>query len=352
MFHNNLFKRKSKASLITYTMQYLSILDSIRNCNLSTSLPPKRPVLTLTRGKENSSIDSTIVRRSANYHPTIWHHDYIQSISKYVGELFNRKIDKLKGEVTMMFYKVVDPIKQLELIDTLQRLGVSYHFEDEIRKILENKYITRHNAVEFRLLRQHGYDVPQETFKSLFNEKENFKECFCIDIEGMLAFYEASFHLREGESILEEARNLATKHLKEYVDQNNNQYLCTMVNHALELPLHWRVIRFEVRWFINAYRSKEDMNPTLLNLAELDFNMVQAIHQEDLKEVWWRSTGLGDLSFVRDRVVENFLWAAAALFQPQFGYERRMLTKLGALLTILDDVYGIYGTLEELKLWW
>lgn len=124
-----------------------------------------------------------------------------------------------------------------------------------------------------------------ETFKSFFDEEEIFKECLCVDIEGMLALYEASFHLREGETILEEARDFATKYLNEYVNQSKNQYLCEMVNHALELPLHWRTIRMEARWFINAYRSKEDMNPTLLELAQLDFNMVQAIHQEDLKEV-------------------------------------------------------------------
>ncbi|KAG6675452.1 hypothetical protein I3842_15G102500 [Carya illinoinensis] len=264
----------------------------------------------------------------------------------------------------MMFHKVANPIKQLELIDTLQRLGVSYHFEDEIRRILENKHNTHHNgdicekhslyatAVEFRLLRQHGYDVPQGTFKSFINENGDFKECLYVDIEGMLALYEASFHLSEGEIILEEARDFATKHLKEFVDQSKDQYLCMMVNHALEVPLHWRVIRSEARWFIDAYRSREDMNPTLLELAELDFNMVQAVHQQDLKEVsrWWRSTGLGDLSFARDRVVENFLWAVGILFHPQFGYERRMLTKLGALLTVVDDFYDVYGTLEELKL--
>ncbi|KAF5450070.1 hypothetical protein F2P56_030449 [Juglans regia] len=312
--------------------------------------------------KTPSTIDSTIVRRSANYHPTIWNYDYIQSLtSEYMEEAFTRKIDKLKGEVTMMFYKVVDPIKQLELIDIFQRLGVSYHFEDEIRRILEKKHNTHHSGdvckkqslyattVEFRLLRQHGYDVPQETFKSFFNEEENFKECLCVDIEGKLALYEASFHLRDGESILEEARDFAIKHLKEYVDQSKDQYLCMMVSHALELPLHWRVIRLEARWFIDAYKNREDMNPTLLELAELDFNMVQAVHQEDLKEVsrWWRSTSLGDLSFARDRVVENFLWATGAIIQPQFAYERRMLAKLGALLTTIDDVYG---TLEELEL--
>ncbi|KAG6671012.1 hypothetical protein I3843_Q021300 [Carya illinoinensis] len=311
----------------------------------------------------NSNIDSTnIVRRSANYHPTIWHYDYIQSLrSKYVEASFTQKIGKLKGEVAMMFPKVMEP---LELIDILQRLGVSYHFEDEIRMIVENKHNTHHSgdvckkqslyatAVEFRLLRQHGYDVPQETFKSFISENGDFKECLCVDIEGILALYEASFHLRQGETILEEARDFATKHLKEYVDQSKDQYLCMMVNHALELPLHWRVTRLEAWWFIDAYRSREDMNPTLLELAELDFNMVQAVHQEDLKELsrWWRSTGLGDLSFARDRVVENFLWAVGALFEPQFGYERRMLTRLGILVTVIDDVYDIYGTLKELEL--
>ncbi|KAG2670446.1 hypothetical protein I3760_14G086600 [Carya illinoinensis] len=269
---------------MAYTM-CLTILDSIQNCRPATLFPSKQ-----TRGKvgdaphpfhsmalvANSNIDSTnIVRRSANYHPTIWHYDYIQSLrSKYVEASFTQKIGKLKGEVAMMFPKVMEP---LELIDILQRLGVSYHFEDEIRMIVENKHNTHHSgdvckkqslyatAVEFRLLRQHGYDVPQETFKSFINENGDFKECLCVDIEGILALYEASFHLRQGETILEEARDFATKHLKEYVDQSKDQYLCMMVNHALELPLHWRVTRLEAWWFIDAYRSREDMNPTLLN---------------------------------------------------------------------------------------
>jgi (-)-alpha-terpineol synthase len=45
------------------------------------------------------------------------------------------------------------------------------------------------------------------------------------------------------------------------------------------------MLRLEARWFIDLYRSREDMNPVLLDLAELDFNMVQATHQEDLKEM-------------------------------------------------------------------
>ena len=36
--------------------------------------------------------------------------------------------------------------------------------------------------------------------------------------------------------------------------------------------------------------------------------------------------------------------------QPQFGSCRINLTKLGSLLTIVDDLYDVYGTLDELKL--
>ena len=65
------------------------------------------------------------------------------------------------------------PLDQLEFIDALQRLGLSYHFVDEIKSTLKSLFDenrienteTVHDlyatALEFRLLRQHGYKVPQ-----------------------------------------------------------------------------------------------------------------------------------------------------------------------------------------------
>ncbi|KAB1205574.1 Myrcene synthase, chloroplastic [Morella rubra] len=186
----------------------------------------------------------------------------------------------------MMLDEAVDPLEQLELIYILQRLGLSYHFEDKISRILEAIYITNDidemcnrgnlyaSALKFRLLRQHGYRVPQEIFNSFKNQKGTFKACLTEDIKGLLCLYEASFLLIEGKSILEEARDFATKQLEEYVEENKDGNLFAVVSHALELPLHWRMLRLEARWFIDEYRRNEDTNPILLELAELDFNMI------------------------------------------------------------------------------
>ncbi|KAB1205521.1 Terpene synthase 10 [Morella rubra] len=48
--------------------------------------------------------------------------------------------------------------------------------------------------------------------------------------------------------------------------------------------------------------------------------------------------------------MENFLWAVGKCYEPQFGYFRRTLTKINVLLTVIDDIYDVYGTLDELEL--
>ncbi|KAG5020997.1 hypothetical protein JHK87_016852 [Glycine soja] len=69
-------------------------------------------------------------------------------------------------------------------------------------------------------------------------------------------------------------------------------------------------------------------------------------------QMWWRD-GIGlpsKLSFARDRLVEAFSWSLAMFPQPQFNNCHKEITKVGILITFLDDVYDIYGTLGELEL--
>ncbi|TYH74662.1 hypothetical protein ES332_D05G416600v1 [Gossypium tomentosum] len=182
----------------------------------------------------------------------------------------------------------------------------------------------------------------------------NIKSSLNQDFKGLLNLYEASYLLLEGETMLENARELAAKLLKQYLKENNDdQYLRMLVDHAFELPLHWRLPRLEARWFIDVYEKNKDKNPIILELAILDYNIVQSIHLEDFRyaSTWWKELGLGEkLGFARDRIMSNFLWSAGMVTNPQDTKSRRIQTKVNALLTCVDDVYDVYGTLDELEL--
>ena len=62
----------------------------------------------------------------------------------------------------------------------------------------------------------------------------------------MLNLYESSYHSFENEGILDDVSDFTTKYLKENIEQINENLL-SMVTHALELPLHWRVLRVEAK---------------------------------------------------------------------------------------------------------
>ena len=56
------------------------------------------------------------------------------------------------------------------------------------------------------------------------------------------------------------------------------------------------------------------------------------------------------MSFALNRLVELYFWTVGITFEPRHGYCRRMLTRAIALITVIDDIYDVYGTLDELEL--
>ncbi|KAK4340872.1 hypothetical protein RND71_039373 [Anisodus tanguticus] len=305
-------------------------------------------------------------RRPGNYKPRIWDDDFVQSqTSSYVGEEYTKQAAKLKESVRMMLNeKDMRLLDQLELIDNLQRLGIHYHFEVEIKRIIEITYLNNFDNCEelyaislhFRLLRQEGYQVPQEVFNIFMDGEGKFKRILCMDIKGVLSLYEASYLSIEDESIMDMAQEFSIHHLKKYLNQNmdDENILVKQVSRALEMPLHWRMQRLEAIWFIdNVYEETECFDPILLELAKLDFNMVQALYLDELKHLsrWHKNLNLAEvMGFTRDRLVECFLWSVGFAFEPKYWCCRKWSTKLAELITTIDDMYEIHGTLEELAL--
>ncbi|VVA93393.1 unnamed protein product [Arabis nemorensis] len=309
-------------------------------------------------------------RRSANYEPSLWKHKYLLSLGNAHARKDNidERVKLLQQEVRKMLNETKVLLEQLELVDTLQRLGVSYHFEHEIKNILTNVHvkILRHengierkrsedlytNALEFRLLRQHGFSIAQDVFEGNIGDGLDDE-----DIKGILSLYEASYLSTRFDTKLKETIYYTTSRLRKFVGMKKTKtkpyVLRKMVIHALEMPYHRRVERLEARWYIDVYGERKDMNPILLEFAKLDFNIVQVIHQDELKYLssWWSKTGLTKhLGFVRDRITESYFSSVGVIYEPEFAYHRQMLTKVFMLITTIDDIYDIYGTLEELQL--
>ena len=123
------------------------------------------------------------------------------------------------------------------------------------------------------------------------NESGKFKISLTSDMKGMLYLYEASYHSKTNEKILDEAQRFTTKHMTDYINNsktNKDEKLSKLVSRALELPLHWTETRHEARWYIDSFETSalaEDINYSdLLRFAKLDYNMLQAIYQDELKE--------------------------------------------------------------------
>lgn len=281
-------------------------------------------------------------------------------------EVYKEMAANLEKEIRMTIDDEIasNPLNFFELIDNIERLGLGYRFEKDISAAL-TKYVSLEGAPEyhkslhtialrFRILRQHGYKVSQDVFKSFKDDNGAFMSSLLPDVKGLLSLYEASFLAFEGETILDEAKSFARKGL-EYVMQNTeSKMLAKLISHTLQLPWYRRTLRFAARPYIDVYSKMDDANDLLLQLAKLDFNIVQSALQQDLVQVlrWWNNIGLSrKLSFsTKDSLLQCFFWTIGISFEPHLSDSRLSLTKLATFLTIIDDLYDDHGSVDELQL--
>ncbi|KAG2677979.1 hypothetical protein I3760_12G121600 [Carya illinoinensis] len=231
------------------------------------------------------------------------------SVETYAGNL--EQVQKLEEEVSrMLMAPVYKPSQKLELIDAIQRLSVSYHFKSEIDSVLQEIYkyyyysedeleISSHGlytvALYFRLLRQQSYNIPSDVFKKFKDSKGNFKESLIDDVQGILCLYEASHMRVHGEDILDEALDFTTACLEPMLNADSNPFVAAQVSRALQRPLRKCLPRLEARHYL-------------------------------------------------------FIYQESVNFEPQYTLSRRILTKITCMISIIDDAFDAYGTLEELVL--
>ncbi|XLR34458.1 hypothetical protein S83_062358, partial [Arachis hypogaea] len=252
------------------------------------------------------------------------------------------------------------------LIDSIQRLSISHHFEREIDEILlqaHNDFTNNDFATEdrdlhfialcFRLLRQKGYYISSDIFNKFKNKKGEFNELTIIqDAKGIWSLYEAAQLRVYGEDILEEAHKFTYNKLKSITNQLNPS-LADQINQSLEQPLHKAVLRMRARSYMSFYEEDPLHDKVLLNFAKLNFDMLQKWYQKEIgiTTKWWRNSEFGTkVPYAREGIVELYFWPFAINSELKYTTFRVVTTKVNQWMTIVDDTYDAYGTIQELKL--
>ncbi|XP_016552278.1 5-epi-aristolochene synthase 2-like isoform X1 [Capsicum annuum] len=310
--------------------------------------------------------EEEIIRPVANFAPSLWGNSFLSfSINNHVVEqMYVQEIEVLKEQTRSMLLDTGRKlVETLNLIDVIERLGIAYHYEKEIDDILKKNFNDNSNfdeddfndlctcALQFRLLRQHGYKISLKIFSKLQDENGKLKESLASDVLGLLSLYEASHVRTHGDDILEDALAFSTTHLESAAPHLNSP-LKEQVTHALEQSLHKGIPRAETRFFISSiYEKQETKNDVLLRFAKLDFNLLQMLHKQELAEVsrWWKDLNfMATLPYARDRAVECYFWTLGVYYEPQYSQARIMLAKTIAMISIVDDTFDSYGTVKEL----
>ncbi|RVW72497.1 putative terpene synthase 11 [Vitis vinifera] len=275
---------------------------------------------------------------SSSSKPLLGSHDYSLlkslTLSPHVvnseADGSTRRMKEVKERTREAFYRAWDSRAAMEMVD----------------------HILFTTALRFRLLRQNGFPTHSDVFGKFMDKNGKFKESLTEDIWGMLSLHEASHLGAKNEEVLAEAKEFTRIHLIQSMPYMEPHF-SSHVGRALELPRHLRMARLEARNYIDEYSRESNPNSVLLELAKLDFDMVQSLHQKELAEIvrWWKQLGLVDkLDFARDRPMECFLWTVGIFPDPRHSSCRIELTKAIAILLVIDDIYDSYGSLDELAL--
>uniref|UniRef100_J3LCK2 Terpene synthase n=2 Tax=Oryza brachyantha TaxID=4533 RepID=J3LCK2_ORYBR len=267
--------------------------------------------------------------------------------------------EKLKEDVANIIATSVTCtlLERLQLIDALERLCVNHLFEEEINVLVMQ--ISGINVTDcddlhtvalwFYILRKHGYRVSQDVFAK-FKDQEG---CFAVsNPRDLLSLYNAAYLGTQGETILDDAISF-TRMCLESAHANLEGSLAREIKCALDIPLPRRVRIYEAKEYILIYEREQVTHETILELAKLNSNIMQLHYQDELKIIsrWWKDLQIESrLSFARDRIVECYFWIVGVYYEPRYSRGRIILTMVIAIVTLLDDIYDIYGSSEDCEL--
>lgn len=238
---------------------------------------------------------------------------------------YDTVIRKLIEEVKCLLSDTLNTHEMLELIDRLEKLGLAYLFEHEIKKASNQNFNAEKNlyatALWFLILRKHGYHVSQGIHMLITCEVRtqtkyvmvivrsvkfithlfviNYVWCIFLltdvftglvdistesDVKAVLKLFEASHLSFEGEHILEKAYEVSKEYLESMISSKQvDSSTPKIIYHTLEDPYN---VWFNVKTHIQFCEENTNSNDShLVDLAKHNFNMLQALYKKEVKEL-------------------------------------------------------------------
>ena len=106
------------------------------------------------------------------------------------------------------------------------------------------------------------------------------------DVNTLMMLYDAAYMRTRGEDILDNIIAFNKSRLQTMMESTKLEPdLAEEVRITLETTRFRRAERVEARRFISVYEKKATRDDTILELAKLDYNIVQAVYRDELKQL-------------------------------------------------------------------
>ncbi|KAF8713005.1 hypothetical protein HU200_028795 [Digitaria exilis] len=147
------------------------------------------------------------LRKATTFHPTLWG-DFFLTYKPPTApqqEYMKERAEVLREDVRKIVNGSTEIRETMDLIITLQRLGLDYYYETEIDKLLHDIYNLDYNdkdlnlvSLRFYLLKKNNYDVSSDVFLNFKIQDGSFANA---DTRSLLSLYNAAYLRRHGEKM-------------------------------------------------------------------------------------------------------------------------------------------------------
>ncbi|KAI3980158.1 hypothetical protein MKX01_033299 [Papaver californicum] len=294
-------------------------------------------------------------------------------------EYLQKAVERFNGGVPNVY--PVDLFEHIWVADRLDRLGISRYFQSEIKDCIDyvHRYWTEDGvcwernsnvadiddtAMGFRILRLHGRDVSPDVFRH-FKKGDEF---FCFHgqstsaVTGMFNLYRASKGSKQYSSTFLRKKQASNELLDKWIITKD---LPGEVGYALEVPWYARLPRIETRFYVEQYGGDRclDWENTLqvkklmsnvnsnryLELAKLDFNNCQALHQLEWQEIqkWYSECNLELFGVEKETLLRLYFLATANIFAAERSVERLAWTQTAVLMKAVSSYFETISVAEQ-----